>query len=497
MKKKFWFILLAVLSVFCLAFGLTACGGEKAHVHTFETGWTHDGESHWHAADCGHASERSDIAAHTYKNGKCTVCDYEHEAHTFEEYSERTEKGHAGTCSVCGKTVTEAHRYEEGVCADCEYEHETHTFEEYSERTEEGHAGTCSVCGKKVSKQHNYKNGACTDCGYAHSKHTFGADNRCTVCGAGIYTKSADGKIYFGEYPQTNVKDENDSDRSLRNSLGMAAGSNPTSSNAGKWTSYRYYLNDAVSDYMWFIDVEYQNNRYRGVYFTEYRPYFTKGGFQSTIYQEVNGYTTNTIYWFKYEPIEWRILEQKDGTALLMANIILDSQQYYMDSATNRSIDSNTVYPNNYKESDIRAWLNGTFCNTAFNADTKKIIETTTVDNSAASMPSHPQYDSGKHASANTADKVFLLSWQDMLSSAYGFSSSETAHDKARQLKGTDYAKSQGLEVLDNGNSRWLLRTPTIWGDANVYNVTYDGAASDQTVSKTNGGVVPVLRIRL
>ena len=203
------------------------------------------------------------------------------------------------------------------------------------------------------------------------------------------------------------------------------------------------------------------------------------------------------MYWFKYEPIEWRILEQKDGTALLMANIILDSQQYYHTaSGTTRTVNGKTVYENNYKESDIRKWLTETFYETAFDEYAQQIIETTAVDNSASTTAS----SSNKYACENTEDKVFLLSWKEILNTSYGFSSSYSTYDTARQLKSTDYAKSQGVYVHTSygGTGWWWLRSPNLYYSYDAYYVGIDGDADYSSyVHDAGGGVVPALRIRL
>ncbi len=345
--------------------------------------------------------------------------------------------------------------------------------------------------------------------GVTEGNHTWKDDNTCSVCGAKKpYTVSAGRtKVYFGEYPQTEVTNENDSDKSLRNSLNMDAGV-PSAGNAGKWTDYGYYISGSVQSYMWYIDVEYQGNRYRGVYFTSYRPdCTTRSSSTSNSYQDDNGYYINTVYWFKWEPIEWRILEEKDGKAFLMSNIILDSQQYYHEDFSTRTINGKTVYPNNYKESDIRAWLTGTFYETAFDEYAKAIIETTTVDNSAASSTAS---GNNFYACENTQDKVFLLSYKEVLNTSYGFSSSDSTYDMARWLKSTDYAKSQGVYVntaynSSRGNGLWWLRSP-YYADSHfndsekAYHVDSDGDVDDDGMSfvdHTDLGVVPALRIRL
>ena len=75
-------------------------------------------------------------------------------------------------------------------------------------------------------------------------------------------------KITFGSYPQTKV-----TEASLTATLNTKAGTLPTSDNSQAWTSYGYYQNGSNSeDYMWYIDVEDGGEKYRGGYFTQYRP---------------------------------------------------------------------------------------------------------------------------------------------------------------------------------------------------------------------------------
>ena len=187
--------------------------------------------------------------------------------------------------------------------------------------------------------------------------------------------------VQFGTYPQSKV-----TDATLLSRLNAARGTLPTSANSQAWTDYGYYINGSVSSYMWYIDITDGTEEYRGVYFTSYRPYYTtnKSSTSGYSYQDDNGYTTRSVYWFKYEPITWRVLDVQSNRAFLMADLVLDSQDYHYSWA-GRTIGGSTGYANNYKESHIRSWLNDNFYNTAFNTKEKARIQTTTVDNSAAS----------------------------------------------------------------------------------------------------------------
>jgi uncharacterized repeat protein (TIGR02543 family) len=130
--------------------------------------------------------------------------------------------------------------------------------------------------------------------------------------------------------------------------------------------------------------------------------------------------TSGTTYYFKVEPIKWRILEESDGTAFILAELILDNHRY--NERYNGT--QNGVYANNYKESEIRAWLNDQFYNTAFNTLQQAIILTTNVDNSLASTGD----TSNPYVCASTNDKIFLLSRAETRNTSYGFSSIESSH---------------------------------------------------------------------
>jgi len=78
----------------------------------------------------------------------------------------------------------------------------------------------------------------------------------------------------------------------------------------------------------------------------------------------VNGET----YYFKVEPIKWRVIYENEGTYQLLSEYILDEYEYDDSS-------------NNYMDFEIREWLNDDFYNIAFTD--KSRIRNTLVDNSA------------------------------------------------------------------------------------------------------------------
>lgn len=309
--------------------------------------------------------------------------------------------------------------------------------------------------------------------------------------------------IYFGSYPQTKV-----SDSKLTTLLNSLAGRVPTSSNSQKWTSYDYYINGKIIDFMWYIDIEYNETKYRGVYFTSYRPdYCSSMSLPSDSNQKNNGYNTSTVYWFEYEPIKWRILEESNGCYTILAAFAIDSQQYFHNSFLIRTrndyadmfsvlgidIDSRrydyNVYVNNYGESEIRSWLNNAFYNTAFNDLQKSLIQTITVCNKASSTGD----EINPYACDDTTDKVWLLSYRETVRDFCKCLSSESERVK----EGTDYAKSQGLKVNES-NCCWWLRSPNCYSSDGMLSVDDSGDFLTYTcVQCTSCGVIPALKIKL
>ncbi|MGN0548940.1 MAG: DUF6273 domain-containing protein [Acutalibacteraceae bacterium] len=292
--------------------------------------------------------------------------------------------------------------------------------------------------------------------------------------------------IKFGSYPQSRVTDEVLLDGLNSQSL--------------SWKSYEYYsgtgsLSDGQmksSDYMKYADIVFNGNKYRAVTFSEFRPIYTGYTSAGETYQDDNGYYVDNVYYFKYEPLEWRVLDASEG--LVMCNTIIDSQAYnnftISDGSTCYYGDAEkTYYASDYANSSIRKWLNEDFYNTAFSASQQSKIKKTHLENKSS-------YES-KYDSADTDDKIYLLSYWDVLNSSYGFSSSYSTNDTARLLKGTEYAKCQGLLTFSNGNSGWRLRSPMYYDfDAYVdnYGHTY-GTYGYGGVSYTSRGVVPALRL--
>ena len=302
-------------------------------------------------------------------------------------------------------------------------------------------------------------------------------------------------KITFGSYPQSEV-----TDATLKATLTSKAGTLPTKANAQKWTSYKYYhkykegdVDKAERDFMWYIDVVEGTEKYRGVYFSAYRPtYVLRSSADTTSYQDDNGYLKGTVYWFKYEPISWTVLNENttDGTSLILCDMIVDCMQFDYDS-----LSSTPQYDNNYSKSSVRKWLNETFLATAFGTDEQAKIVASDVDNSVISTG----HMVNPNVCADTEDKIFLLSYAEAVNDQYGLEMSEF-----RIKKSTAYAKAQGIYCEKDGTSEWWLRSPApdplVFDKSNmtVRGVTGTGAVDSYiNANYSYRGVVPALRVKL
>ncbi len=295
--------------------------------------------------------------------------------------------------------------------------------------------------------------------------------------------------IEFGSYPQDEVTDE--ATISALNVLNK------------EWYAFGYYSGNGEigsaeqGNLMQYCDVYYNNNKYRGVCISQYRPNNTFLP-SSPAYseQDNNGYSLNTVYWFEFSSLKWRILDPSQG--LILSESVIDVQAYsnlIYDKITNNietfyNDKQFQNYANDYKTSSIREWLNNDFYNTAFNESEQNQISVSTLDNNS--------WDGVTYLS--TDDKIFLPSWAEMTNTDYGFLEDSHSQDENRCAKGTDYAKIQGLICLSSNNNEentfWRLRTPGWKANLSCY-IGSDGVLSDYScnVHFVEFGIRPALRL--
>ncbi len=301
--------------------------------------------------------------------------------------------------------------------------------------------------------------------------------------------------VEFGSYPQTEVKDE--------------ATLNALNSQTLNWVSYGYYSGDGdygsmkSSDYMKYADVTYNGNKYRAVKFTEYRPTYTYDEPSKEPVQEKWGYLKDTVYWFKFETLKWKVLDSSIG--LVMCKGIIDSQAYnnsIYQSSDNHDyyVDSDfSNYANNYETSSIREWLNDDFYSLAFTSDEQGKIAETELDNSAFSCDDyHTQEDIAEYNGKNTTDKIFLLSANEVTETNYGFFSEIEDADTLRMAFMSDYTKIQGTLYIDEYDlcPGWSLRSAGTGSDSICY-VDNNGCVDNGFTYINHWGIRPAMVLNI
>ena len=221
--------------------------------------------------------------------------------------------------------------------------------------------------------------------------------------------------------------------------------------------------------------------------------------------------------YYKVEPVLWRVLtDDYNGKKLLLSERILVNCKYYDYSKVSRGTEESPVYPNNYKESRVRAYLNGLsyskkaseesemvteslfngkgFLNTAFSAAAKNLIAETDVDNSVSSADSYEKNANPREefACADTKDKIFLLSLREVTNPDYGFDSFEDS--RLAEANGSSRLK-KAVDFTGSSAGSWWLRSPyneNNIGDARF--VSHMGNSAEATFVDANSmGLAPAL----
>lgn len=197
-------------------------------------------------------------------------------------------------------------------------------------------------------------------------------------------------------------------------------------------------------------------------------------------------------YWFIFEPIIWRVLDDESETFFIMSEYLLDTYRFYRYS-TNREIDGDIVYPNNYFYSGIRTWLNEDFLRVAFKHSDDNIIESL-VDNS---LPTTTDTNN-KYCCENSNDKLFLLSVQEFTTTDYGFKNSKSS-SSSRYFMTTEYSRAKGASYNTNDSQLYIgyswTRSPYYDSATAVYRINKAGTINTDYVGWGSSCINPAMRI--
>ena len=210
-----------------------------------------------------------------------------------------------------------------------------------------------------------------------------------------------------------------------------------------------------------------------------------------------------TARYFACEPLVWRVLEVRDGTALLLSHAAIECEPFQSDL---RDV--------SWQNCTLRSWLNGyeaqanvsaadysgageSFLDTAFSAEEREAILETAVRN-------EPNYYFGMDSGTGTTDRIFLLAESELFiydsPEIHGFSRRDEVADRAKQFQPTGYALWKGVwqETGERGDVFWITRT-TGYTHANVVYVDESGYMYNRGILVTCGdaAIIPALVLDL
>ncbi len=170
------------------------------------------------------------------------------------------------------------------------------------------------------------------------------------------------------------------------------------------------------------------------------------------------------------EDIEWEVLEYSEDKkrALVLSRYILDVRQYHSDYRN-----SDVVWGN----SSIRKWLNGTFYNTAFSEDEKKLIKKTHLNfedsSNERSYEDIVAWYNYRNYIDETKDKIFLLSIDDLFK--YFWNQDTYFKDDVNTLLRSDDQNIDRVATLRYGEAEsWYLRNIGTYHDYHEDDDNYD-----------------------
>ena len=170
-------------------------------------------------------------------------------------------------------------------------------------------------------------------------------------------------------------------------------------------------------------------------------------------------------------PIRWRILSKEGNDAYVIADQVLDSEQYNNDWSAGFT----------WEVSSLRQWLNEEFYNNAFTAEEQKAIIAQTLSNEGEGN--------------DTEDLIFLPTIEDIKNVNYGFSENSSVNDQARSCEATEYVQYLELPINEELNCKWWLRS--LGNDFSSIAYVYENGTLNQDGFNIFGvmGVRPVLHL--
>lgn len=236
--------------------------------------------------------------------------------------------------------------------------------------------------------------------------------------------------IVFGKYPQTLVSDS-DLTATLENKVSVGELSCDVDSG-------------------WY---NYNGNSYAGIVAKNHVQMDSFTSFNNG--QEI---VEGKFYFFKVEPINWKVIKSDGGKYCITTDLLIDNVQFNADDLE-KTVNGEKILPNDWKYSDLRNWLNNEFMLMAFGNST---------------YISEYSHQVGYNS---ISDKIGIFSLNDVLDSSLGFN-----NDESRKVLFSDYSRAKGAYMpVDGYGYYWLSDVGGIVAanNARVKIVKCDGSVGD------------------
>ncbi len=199
-------------------------------------------------------------------------------------------------------------------------------------------------------------------------------------------------------------------------------------------------------------------------------------------YEKGNGWQYVHFGNYPYEkdgtvaPVLWRILSVEDNQALMLTEYVIDTQQIIFESDQKKIDKGDYRRINSYEESDLYTWMNTEALETLLGNDP---IRSALVD-----VPGQ--------------GKLFILTMEQYLNTAYGFSANKWDNQPTRHAEGTPYAlKARGLYKDTTGKvSYWAAGIKAVEGTRFAL-VGYNGHLSWGGYTRKNVGLRMAVQLDL
>ena len=181
-------------------------------------------------------------------------------------------------------------------------------------------------------------------------------------------------------------------------------------------------------------------------------------------------------YYFKVEPITWRIIDSDGGdTLLVITNNVLEITRY--DNSNN-----------NYSNSEVKSFINNELYLKMFTGYKTKLMLSQSIKNNATTTG----YEDNPYVCGATTSRIFLPSYEDLQHPIWFFL------ENSEYFVASDYVRAKGVQINVTeefyGSTTYMLRSPSNVDARTVRTFTYNGEYGEVYIGK-ECGITPAFYI--